>query len=188
MRTKHPGRIPDAFIAIIALGCLVACSNGEPSGIRPDAGRAARSSPSPDLRTATAVEAALAAYAGYLTAIREAERSANPQHPELEKYLADPLLTRVGLAIRDAKEHGAMRTGTLISDPRVASVSLDTVPATVSIQDCLDTTNYQLVYIKDRSVVPGSASGRYVATATATRYADGRWLINAGTAHRDQPC
>ena len=81
-----------------------------------------------------------------------------------------------------------MRTGTLISDPRVTAVSLDTVPATVSIQDCLDTTNYRLVYVKDRSVVPGSTSGRYIATATATRYADGRWLISAGNAHRDQPC
>jgi hypothetical protein len=188
LRTEHLGRTSGAFIAIIALACLVACSNGDPPGIRPGTGPAARSSPSPDSRTATAVEAALTAYAGYLAAVREAERSADPQHPELEKYLADPLLTRVGLAIRDAKEHGAMRTGTLISDPKVASVSLDTVPATVSIQDCLDTTNYRLVYRKDRSVVPGSASGRYIATATATQYADGRWLINAGTAHRDQPC
>ncbi|MGW0436478.1 hypothetical protein ACWDV4_28505 [Micromonospora sp. NPDC003197] len=188
MRTKHPGRISGTFVAIIALGCLVACANEDRPGMRPDAGHSARSSPSPDPRTATAIKAALAAYAGYLAATREAEQSADPQHPELEKYLADPLLTRVGLAIRDAKEHGAMRTGTLISDPRVESVSLDTVPATVSIQDCLDTTNYQLVYIKDRSVVPGSTSGRYIATATATQYADGRWLISAGTAHRDLPC
>ncbi|GAB3150998.1 hypothetical protein GCM10027290_39320 [Micromonospora sonneratiae] len=154
----------------------------------PAAGGIRPSSPSPDPRTVAAIDAALAAYSGYLAATTEAEQSADPHHPELPKYLADPLLTRVGLAIRDAKEHGAMRTGTLISDPRVTAVSLDTVPATVSIQDCLDTTNYRLVYVKDRSVVPGSTSGRYIATATATRYADGRWLISAGNAHRDQPC
>lgn len=81
-----------------------------------------------------------------------------------------------------------MRTGTLKSDPTVTGVSLDTVPATVSIQDCLDATGYKLVYVKSKSVVPGSASGRYIATATATRYDDGRWLINTGAAHLDQPC
>jgi len=135
LRTAHPERIPAAWIAIIALAGSAACSNEDRPGILPITDPAARSSASPDSRTAAAIEAALAAYAGYLAATRKAEQSADPQHPELEKYLADPLLTRVGLAIRDAKEHGAMRTGTLISDPKVASVSLDTVPATVSIQD-----------------------------------------------------
>ena len=188
MRARHPGRISAALIAIAALGCVPACS----VGARPDdlAGGTAAITPaaSADPRTADARKSALAAYAGYLTATREAEQAANPHHPSLRKYLADPMLTRVGLAIRDAKEHGAMRTGTLISNPTVTEVDLDAVPATVSIQDCLDASGYRLVYVKSRKVVPGSASGRYIATATATRYADGRWLISAGAAHRDQPC
>lgn len=135
-----------------------------------------------------AEKAALAAYAGYLNATHEASERSDPHHPELAKYLADPLLTRVRLTIRKAKEHGAMRTGKLVSDPTVTMVSLDTVPATVEIQDCLDATNYQLVDAKTRKVVAGTGAGRHLATATATRYDDGRWLISAGASHEDQPC
>jgi hypothetical protein len=45
-----------------------------------------------------------------------------------------------------------------------------------------------MVYAKNHKAVPGHAAGRYVATATAVLYGDGRWLINSGVAHRDQPC
>ncbi|WP_121162266.1 hypothetical protein [Micromonospora pisi] len=171
---------------MVALGA--GCAKDQESGIPAslDATPAATAPLGPE--QAAASKAALAAYAGYIDASLEAEKSSNPLHPALKKYLGDPLLTQVRLAIRDAKEHGAMRTGTLISDPQVTDVRLDAVPATASIQDCLDGTGYRLVYIKDKSVVPGSASGRYLATATATRYPDGRWLISAGSAHRDQPC
>lgn len=81
-----------------------------------------------------------------------------------------------------------MRTGTLRSAPTVTAVSLDSDPPTVEIQDCLDATGYRLVYTKDGRAVPGSGGKRYLATATATRYPDGRWLISAGAAHQDQPC
>ncbi|MCX4468922.1 hypothetical protein OOK41_01095 [Micromonospora sp. NBC_01655] len=133
-------------------------------------------------------QAALTAYSGYLAASRTANRRSDPFHPELTRFLADPLLTRVRIAIRDAKEHGAMRTGTLVSDPTVTAVSLDGVPATVEIQDCVDATGYRLVYTKTKKVVPGSGGGRHLATATATRYPDGRWLISSGAAFEDQPC
>ncbi|MEV4753685.1 hypothetical protein AB0J86_01005 [Micromonospora sp. NPDC049559] len=167
---------------------MSACARPGPAGDLLSAGGSSRSTPSPDAGTESATKSALAAYAGYLAALREAELAADPHHPSLRKYLADPLLTRVGLAIRDAKEHGAMRTGTLVSDPTVTAVNLDTVPATVSIQDCLDATGYRLVYVGNRKVVPGSASGRHLATATATRYPGDRWLISAGSTHEDQPC
>jgi hypothetical protein len=76
----------------------------------------------------------------------------------------------------------------MVSHPVVTDVNLTSVPATVSIQDCLDTTGYRMINAKTKKVVPGSASGRFVATATASRYADGRWLVNEGAAHPDQPC
>ncbi|MFR9777221.1 hypothetical protein ACL02O_14325 [Micromonospora sp. MS34] len=133
-------------------------------------------------------KAALAAYSGYLEASRQASERSDPAHPALARFLADPLLTRVRVAIRDAKEHGAMRTGKLVSDPAVVSVDLSADPPAVQIQDCLDATGYRLVYAKDRRVVPGTHGGRYLATATATRYPDGRWLVNTGATHQDQPC
>ncbi|MFY1635479.1 hypothetical protein ACN27F_19765 [Solwaraspora sp. WMMB335] len=173
-----------AAMAVAAAG-LTACATEQSAALPPLRAPV----PTNDPATAEAADAALAAYAGYLAVAEEAEHEVNPHHPDLKKYLADPLLTRVRLSIRDAKEHGAMRTGSLISEPAVTEVNLDTVPATVAIQDCLDATNYRLVYADDKDeVVPGTAVGRYLATAIATRYDDGRWLISAGTSHPDQPC
>ncbi|MFC8846734.1 MULTISPECIES: hypothetical protein [unclassified Micromonospora] len=176
------------LVTALTAAPVAACGAEPEAAARPHP--AARSSAA---ATPTAAEeraarkAALAAYSGYLVASRAASRRSDPRHPELARFLADPLLTRVRLAIRDAKEHGAVRTGTFVSDPTVTSVSLDSVPATVEIQDCLDTTDYRLVYAKTKRVVPGSGGGRHLATATATRY-DGRWLINYGAGHEDQPC
>nr|WP_232534396.1 hypothetical protein [Plantactinospora sp. KBS50] len=141
-----------------------------------------------DQRTTDAKRAALTAYAGYLSASRRAEQQGDPFAPDLRRYLADPLLTQVRVTVRQVREHGATRTGTLHSDPEVTTVSLDTNPATVLIQDCLDATGYRLVYRRNSAPVPGSTGGRYLVTATATRYPDGRWLINTGASYRDQPC
>ncbi|MEH1012475.1 hypothetical protein V6U90_05035 [Micromonospora sp. CPCC 206060] len=192
MRAQRAGRFSGAALALLVImSGAAACGSDTGAGLdagdgRP-AGRQADPAPASSAENATASQAALAAYAGYLDASREASRVGDPLHPALPKYLADPLLTRVRLTIRTAKEHGAMRTGTLKSDPVVTSVNLDTVPATVEIQDCLDATGYRLVDIKTKKVVPGTNGRRYLATATATRYA-GRWLISAGAAHEDQPC
>ncbi|MGV9210667.1 hypothetical protein ACTFTM_02280 [Micromonospora sp. RB23] len=167
---------------------VTACGSGQEAVERPTQGRGDGARTDSDADQKAAEKAALEAYSGYLTASRAASRRGDPHAPELSRFLADPLLTRVKLTIRDAKEHGAMRTGTLKSDPTVIAVDLDSDPATVEIQDCLDATGYRLVYTKDQRVVPGSGGGRHLATATATRYPDGRWLISSGTAHQDQPC
>jgi hypothetical protein len=174
-----------AVAMAVAMTTLSGCGSDDDS---------ARFSTTPEIATESdpreeqAKESALRVYSGYLEATRVAEAIPDPHHPELAKYLADPLLTTVRVAISDVKENGAMRTGKLVSDPRVTAVSLDTVPATVTIQDCLDASGYKMVDARNKKAVPGHAAGRYVATATATLYADGRWLISAGTAHRDQPC
>ncbi|MFI6782556.1 hypothetical protein [Micromonospora sp. NPDC050276] len=180
-----------AAICLLAVGAAVpvtACASGREAVERPTAVSDDEQRTDPDVERRAAEKAALDAYSGYLAASRTAGVRSDPRAPELSRFLADPLLTRVRVSIRDAKEHGAMRTGTLKSDPTVIAVSLDAKPATVEIQDCLDTTGYRLVYAKDKRPVPGSGGGRHLSTATATRYPDGRWLINAGTTHRDQPC
>jgi hypothetical protein len=175
-------------VTLVMIGSGAACAADPEQSGRASTERAPADTEDRRAAEAAAEKAALAAYAGYLKASRAADARSDPHHPDLAKYLADPLLTRVRLVIRETKEHGAMRTGTLVSDPTVTAVSLDTVPAVVEIQDCLDATNYKLVDARTRKVVPGTGAGRYLATATATRYPDGRWLINAGVAHEDQPC
>ncbi|MBE1485825.1 hypothetical protein [Plantactinospora soyae] len=187
MRTRQLATLSTALLVVALIAAGTGCGSRTEPGT-PGGGTGAEAAASADTDAAAAEKSALAAYAGYLNASRKAELAGNPLDPELRKYLADPLLTRVRLTIRDAKEHGAMRTGKLVSNPAVIGVDLDSDPATVSIQDCIDTTGYRLIYKKNRAVVPGSAGGRHLATATATRYPDGRWLINTGAVHEDQPC
>ncbi|GHJ10780.1 hypothetical protein TPA0907_51470 [Micromonospora humidisoli] len=174
-------------LVVAVVAALAGCAD-PPETTSAPAPRPASDDRRPTEAEQAAERAALAAYAGYLEASREASRDSDPRHPKLTRFLGDPLLTRVRVAIDDARRHGAVRTGTLTSQPSVTSVSLDGDPPTVEIQDCLDATGYRLVYRKDKRVVPGSAGTRHLATATATRYPDGRWLINSGAAHEDQPC
>nr|WP_030486163.1 hypothetical protein [Micromonospora chokoriensis] len=188
MRGRQLRRAAICLLAVVTAVPVTACASGREAVERPTAARDDGHRIDPDVERQAAEKAALDAYSGYLAASRTAGARSDPRAPELSRFLADPLLTRVRLSIRDAKEHGAMRTGTLKSDPTVTAVSLDAKPATVEIQDCLDTTGYRLVYAKDKRPVPGSGGGRHLSTATATRYPDGRWLINSGTTHRDQPC
>ncbi|MEU8419774.1 hypothetical protein AB0C15_02710 [Micromonospora sp. NPDC048835] len=188
MRGRQLRRAAICLLVVVAATPVTACASGRDAVERPAAARPDEQRTDPDVERRAAEKAALDAYSGYLAASRTAGARSDPRAPELSRFLADPLLTRVQLSIRDAKEHGAMRTGTLKSDPTVTAVSLDAKPAIVEIQDCLDTTGYRLVYAKNKRPVPGSGGGRHLSTATATRYPDGRWLINSGTTHRDQPC
>ncbi|MET8906249.1 hypothetical protein [Micromonospora sp. NPDC004551] len=188
MRTRQSRRRETCLLSLALLTATAGCGSEPEAAAGPLIGRGAAPAAHSTAEEEAAGKAALAAYSGYLDASRAASARSDPGHPALARFVADPLLTRVRVAIRDAKEHGAMRTGTLVSDPTVVSVDLAADPPTVEIQDCLDATGYRLVYAKDRRVVPGTRGGRYLATATATRYPDGRWLISAGAGHQDQPC
>lgn len=181
MPAKHLGRASAVLVALLVGACS---SSGEATP--PVAAPSTAASAGPDAEAAS--KAALAAYEGYLAASREASADPDPTHPALAKYLADPLLTRVRDTVRDLETHGAVRTGKMVSDPRVSALDLTGDPPTVSIQDCIDSSGYKMVYAKSKKPVPGAAGGRYVATATATLYPDGRWLISDGAVHQDQPC
>ncbi|RKN48286.1 hypothetical protein [Micromonospora endolithica] len=188
MRGRQLRRWSTCLVVAATVVSSTACGGGDDTSAGTAAADAAPARTDRKTAELAAGKAALAAYSGYLTASREASGRSDPHLPELSTFVGDPLLTRLRLSIRQAKRNGAVRTGKLVSDPAVVSVSLDTVPPTVEIQDCLDATGYQLVYARDQKVVPGTRGTRHLVTATATRYPDGRWLISAGAAHQDQPC
>ncbi|MER7455473.1 hypothetical protein [Micromonospora sp. NPDC126480] len=188
MRGRQLRSLTAYLATVAALGAVAGCGTDQTTTTATAVGDPGPPAAKPEADEQTARKAALAAYSGYLAASRKASGRSDPQHPELSTFLADPLLTRVRVAIRTAKQHGAVRVGTLVSDPTVTAVDLAAVPPTVEIQDCLDATGWRLVYARDKRVVPGSRGTRHLATATATRYPDGRWLISAGASHEDQPC
>src|SRR5690606_31223647 len=93
VRKGSPVRLWTTLVAVVALGAATACSTKDSAGASPSDARTARPKPSVDAEAIAAAEkAALAAYAGYLEASQKAELARDPMHPELTKYLADPLL------------------------------------------------------------------------------------------------
>ncbi|PZF99560.1 hypothetical protein [Micromonospora endophytica] len=188
MRARQLSCWTAGLVAVAAVGTTTAC--GGPQEVATGDGKE-RSRPVDAAQVAdeqAAEQAALKAYAGYLAASRTASQRSDPHHPDLTRFLADPLLTRVRFNLQQAREHGAVSVGTLRSDPTVISVALDATPPTVEIQDCVDATGYRLVYLDGGKGVPGTRGTRHLATATATRHPDGRWRISAGAAYQDQPC
>jgi hypothetical protein len=174
---------------VFAIAAVAGCDS---DGQRPNTvvSRTISSAPATttDADVTRAGETALAAYRRYLAATAKASNSANPDEPDLRKYLADPLLSQVIYGVHQLKAKGAIQTGNTTSSPEVTSVNLRGTPPTVAIQDCIDKSDYRLMYKADHQPIPVTGLDRYRATATVTRYDDGRWLVNAATAHRDQSC
>jgi hypothetical protein len=143
-------------------------------------------SPDPLAQARTAI---LAAYDGYLRASVEANRRGDPSYDGLPMYIGDLLRAQVSQGIIAHNASGSYYTGDLKSETKVDSIDMDAKPPTATLSACMDATNYQLVYRKDNSPVPGTNAGRrYMAAATATMNQDGRWLITAAVARTDQPC
>ncbi|MDR7278868.1 hypothetical protein [Catenuloplanes atrovinosus] len=186
----HTTRRVPAILATLAMAVAVsACGSGleGPTPVSLDATPSA--APTGDTERSKAADAALAAYQGYMDAAQKASAIPDPQYDGLREFLADPLLARVQAGISDLRQEGAIRQGRLIINPTVTLVDLESTPKTVQIQDCVDGTDYEMVYETTRSAVPGKRKVRYVATATVTYYpVQASWLVSDGLSHEDQPC
>ncbi|MDP9799754.1 hypothetical protein J2S43_008266 [Catenuloplanes nepalensis] len=186
---QHTTRRVLAILASLAILAAVSACGGGLEGPTPvPVGAAPSSAATGDTDRSKAADAALAAYNGYMDAAQKASAIPDPRHPDLRKYLGDPLLARVQAGIDLLRREGAIREGRLITNPTVTVVDLESTPKTVQIQDCVDGTDYKMVYETTRSAVPDKQNVRYVATATVTLFAGEGWLVNQGRSHEDQPC
>ena len=179
-----------AVLVTLAVAALAGCTDDD--GNRP-------ASPSPsvavspsstvDRADAAAADASLTAYNRLREAYIKAAAKADTNNAELAKYAAHPLLGQLQATLMTYRNQGLIVTGRPTWHASVTTVNISAQPYTVDLQDCLDTTNWHTVH-KDTgtsAAVPGQAT-RYVVTARATLYDDGRWLIRESTAHREQPC
>lgn len=144
-------------------------------------------SPSPD-PTASASSAALASYAAFWDA-KVASQAKPAQGPPaaLARYSIDKALADAQAAILIFRHSGIEMRGKPTHSAEVTSVTLTATPM-VSIRDCLDSTRWLPVYsASGKSALAPGQSARVVVDSTATTY-DGRWVISASVAHRDQPC
>ncbi len=159
-----------------------------PAQPTPAATETSRPSPSPTPEQ-EAADKALAAYNNYREAQVAAFATAEPTGGDLSKYVADPLLGELQYDLRQKRDQGLIVTGRPVWKPRVTKVNVTSRPFTVQIEDCFDATNWNTVYkaTGKSAAVPGQ-NKKYVVTAEAALYDDGRWLIRSAKAERERPC
>jgi hypothetical protein len=173
------------LMATLLSGCG---SNSEPDATTPSAASAS-TSPTVDPAAQEAHAGALAAYNNFREAQLAAFAESDVSGGELPKYVADPLLGELQVELQQNRTQGLIMKGRPKWSPRVVAVSVSARPFTVQMQDCFDTTAWDIVdEDTGRSVaVPGQAK-RYLVSVEAALYDDGRWLIRQATAQRERPC
>lgn len=179
-------------VALVAALTAVACDgkSATPAASPSAAASSAPPAPSVDPSIAAATQAAVTAYNGYFTAYATAATTANPDDPNLATYIGGPLLSLSRHNLRTLKAHGAVEVGDVNTRVTGSAANLNASPPAVTIQACVDYTDYRLVYQTNQSPVPNSALKikRYTTTATVNLFADGRWRVAADTPHRTTPC
>lgn len=190
----RPGRAVYAGMALAVLVPLSACSSpsvtqGPTVSTSSSAASTSPSTPSssPD-PTASASSAALASYDAFWVAqVNSQARPAKPQDPNLARYAIDKALAGAQETIILFRRGGVAMLGKPTHERDVTGVKLGD-PPTVSITDCVDSTNWKPVYVATgKSALAPGQSVRVLVESTATVF-DGRWVISSSVAHRDRSC
>ena len=190
----RPHRAVYAGLALAVLVPLSACSS--PSVTQSPTVSTSSSGPSTSPSTpsaspdpaASASSAALASYdAFWLAQVNSQAHPAKTQDPNLAKYAIDKALAGAQETIILFRRGGIAMLGKPTHETDVTGVKLDN-PPTVSITDCVDSTNWKPVYVATgKSALAPGQSVRVLVESTATVF-DGRWVISTSVAHRDRSC
>jgi hypothetical protein len=185
-------RVTTVATAVTLMAVLLSgCGSDPDPGADATAPPSTASSAAPQADTAEqeARTSALAAYDNYRKAYVAAAASGDVEGKELAKYTGDPLLRQLKYELIQKRDQGLTTKGQPSWSARVTKVNVDSRPFTATIEDCFDGSNWQTVYKSNGKPagVPGQAK-RYVVTAEAALYDDGRWLIRQSTAQRERPC
>jgi hypothetical protein len=168
-----------AFLAL-AVCSAAACTRNTPGTPPPTSAPSKSPTPSVDPSVADAEQQARAAYAGYIQTWALASQAADPDNPDLARYIADPLLSLTRHNIRTLKDIGAVQVGAQTATVQRVEVDLAAKPPIVTIYSCLDYTNRKLVYKSNQSEVPDSGPGtpKVAAVSKVSLYTSGQWLVN----------
>jgi hypothetical protein len=176
---------------------MAACTRSSPSR-QPSATEAPTTSPSSAASTSSAEDrarqAAVVAYEGYWSVSNEAgaETSVRDWKARLAEYAADPALSMRLDSIANYRSVPAHFVGTPRRSPRVAAVSLER-PARVSIEDCIDVSDWKLVSDKPgelgRNLNDSRQPQRYRFFAEVVEYeTPTRWLVQQVRPDVNQTC
>jgi hypothetical protein len=179
--TPRRGFAITLVLLALASGVAAACTDNESEAPGPaPAPTSIAPTPSVDASVADAEQLARSAYDGYIQTWALASQAADPDSPDLARYVADPLLSLTRHNIRTLKEIGAVQVGTQTATVLKVEADLAAKPATVTIHSCLDYSNRKLVYRSNQSPVPdsGPRTPKVSAVSKVGLYTTGQWLVN----------
>jgi hypothetical protein len=166
-------------MAVVAgLLVLAACSPGEstptpPESTGPSLVPSASALPStPALGAPTALDA----YRNMWKAYVEASRIPDPAYPDLARYTQGDALKVFVNGLTSMQRDGLVGQGDVKVNPAVKAAKPNTIPPTVDVEDCADTSGSRLVK-KDGSAYQDTPGGRKKAAATVARLDDGSWKV-----------
>jgi hypothetical protein len=168
------------WLAAVAAGialtlALAGCDGSTPSGGNSTA--PSLSAP-PQSARGTADEQALAAYKGMWQAYAKAGLTANPDDPDLARYAAGKALKTLQKGLTGYRDKSQVLKGDLVTNPQASGASPDADPTSVTITDCLDTTNF-LVYKGSGELANDTPGGRRSTKATVTNVGADGWKVTS---------
>jgi hypothetical protein len=169
-------------LALVATLTAAGCTGKSPTPASTPSAAAKSASPTPsvDASIATATQDAIAAYNGYIQAFATAAQAADPDDPNLARYLADPLLSLTRHNLQTMKDRGEVQVGAQKATVTSTQVDLSAAQPVATIHACLDYSALKLVYKSNHSPVPKSqiTNPKVSAIATVWLYQSSEWLVN----------
>ena len=110
--------------------------------------------------------AALAAYTGMWQQMQAAGVTADWKDPRLADYASGQALRTLVTGLRNARDQGIVIKGTIVTHPRVVSVTPAASPDWVLVSDCLDDTHW-LNYVAATGRLQNNVPGGHRLTQAA---------------------
>ncbi|MEU3455362.1 hypothetical protein ABZ671_17455 [Micromonospora sp. NPDC006766] len=172
------------------LAGMTGCGDDKPAVTPSSSPSAASASPSPtaDAESAEAEAAALTAYQNYVRSYVAASNKGD-YNAKLDRFVANPALLTVRQDLLIKFQQGLVTTGEPVSAPAVSKVDTTRRPFTAEIEDCFDTSGWDVVSKKTgKSARTKGQATRYVVIAQAELFGDGQWRIREVNAQRERSC
>lgn len=190
MSTRPFARFYGRAVLAAALMLGLSACTGETPATEPSAtGPAVSTSPTASIDDAESAEL-LALYNDYREFLIKVQATTDvaAARDQLGNYTVDPLKSQIMLDLRQRETAKLHNTGRPKWSAEVIKIDTSKKPYKATIEDCFDSTDYELVDANGKPAGVPNQAKKYVVTTTATVYGDGRWYLQTAQADRERTC
>lgn len=174
----RPSDLPARRIVLGVLIAILLAAAGCADTARPSVGTPTTSGPASESADVSVEQSVLAAYEGMWRAYAKAGLTANPDEPALSRYTAGKALQTLTDGLAGYRKDGQILKGDLVTRPRVEQASPGANARSMTVTDCLDTTNF-LVYSRSGEPADDAPGGRRFTRATVTDLGTEGWKVTS---------